>query len=85
MTRDSEEYEQFKAEYEADQKYRQEHTELFPYFAYFQFGWHNMRYISEEELTEFIKFYHLKKIGDRWERYGRQPITIMKRSGEGWR
>ena len=39
----------------------------------------NMTYCSEDELREYIKFYKLKQIGDKWERFGRQPITIMPR------
>jgi hypothetical protein len=38
-----------------------------------------MNYYSEEEVQEMVKFYRLKKIGDKYERYGRQPITIMPR------
>lgn len=67
-------------EYEEDKKYRSEHPKLFPWFVYWAFGWHNMGYYSDEEVNEFVKFYHLKKIGDKYERYGRQPITIIRRS-----
>ncbi len=79
MTRNSAEYQKFKADYEKDQQFRKDNPDKFPYFAYFQFGFHNMTYCSEDELQEYIKFYKLKKIGDKWERFGRQPITIMPR------
>lgn len=76
---ETEEIKKYREKYEKDRKYREEHEDLFPWFGYFQFGFHNMNYYSEEEVQEMVKFYHLKKIGDRYERYGRQPITIMPR------
>ena len=68
------------AEYQADKKNRQDHPEKYPWFAYFQYGWHNMTYMTDEEVEEAVKFYRLKSdCKGGWFRYGRQPITIMKR------
>lgn len=69
-----------KAEYEADKKERENNKEKYPWFAYFQFGWHNITYLTDAEMKEAVEFYHLKLIGDKWERLGTQPITIMKRN-----
>lgn len=81
MTRDSEEYKQFCAEYEAKEKERKDNPDKYPYFAYYQFGFHRMTYITEEELKEAIEFYHLKSdCNGGYFRYGRQPITILPRS-----
>lgn len=83
MTKDSEEYKAFREEYEAKGKERRDNPDKYPYFAYFQFGFHNMTYLSEEEVKEAVKFYHLKSdYKGGYFRYGRQPITIMKRSEE---
>lgn len=83
MTRDSEEYKQFCAEYEAKEKERRDNPDKYPYFAYHQYGFHRMTYITEEELKEAIKFYHLKSdCKGGYLRYGRQPITILPRKAE---
>ena len=80
MTRDSEEYKQFCAEYEAKEKERRENPDKYPYFAYFQFGFHRMTYMTEDEVKEAVKFYHLKSdYKGGYFRYGRQPIDIMPR------
>lgn len=80
MTKDSEEYKQFCAEYEADQKERRENPDKYPYFAYYQYGFHRMTYLTEEEVKDAIKFYHLKSdYKGGYFRYGRQPITITLR------
>lgn len=80
MTKDSEEYKQFCAEYEAKQKERRDNPGKYPYFAYFQFGFHRMAYMSEDEVKEAIKFYHLKdNYKGGWFRLGRQPIDILPR------
>lgn len=80
MTKDSEEYLQFKAEYEADQKKRRDNPDKYPYFAYYQFGFHRMTYLTEEEVKADVKFYKLKPdYKGGYFRYGRQPITITLR------
>ena len=80
MTRDSEEYKQFCAEYEAKEKERKDNPDKYLYFAYHQYGFHRMTYITEEELKEAIKFYHLKSdYKGGYFRNGRQPITILPR------
>lgn len=81
MTRDSEEYKQFCSEYEAKEKERKDNPNTYPYFAYFQFGFHRMTYLSEEEVKDAVKFYHLKSdYKGGYFRYGRQPITILPRN-----
>lgn len=81
MTRDSKEYKQFCAEYEAKEKERKNNPDKYPYFAYFQFGFHRMTYITKEELKEAIRFYRLKSdCKGGYFRYGRQPITILPRN-----
>ena len=80
MNKDSPEYKKIKAEHEARQEYRRKHPDLFPWWAYFQFGWHNMTYLTDEECKDAVKFYHLwpdRKGG--FYRVGRQPIFIMRR------
>lgn len=80
MTKDSPEYQRFKAEYEAKEKYKQDHPEEFPWFVYFQFGWHNMTYLTDREKDDAVKFYKL--YGDDahgYQRHGRQPIFITRR------
>ena len=80
MTKDSPEYIKFKAEYDADQMYRKDHPELFPWFFYEQFGWHLMTFLTNEEAQESIKFYHLwKRDDDHYQRVGRQPIFLSRR------
>lgn len=80
MTKDSEEYKAFREEYEAKEQKRHDNPDKYPYFAYFQFGFHNMTYLSEEEVKEAVKFYHLKSdYKGGYFRYGRQPITILLR------
>ena len=80
MTKDSPEYLKIKAEYEAKEQYKKDHPEEYPWFVYFQFGWHHMTYMTDAEKDETVSFYHLygnSKGG--YERHGRQPILITKR------
>ena len=80
MDRNSPEYQKFKAEYEAKEKYRRDHPDEYPWFAYFQFGFHRMTYLSDAEKDEDVEFYHLRDMHDgSFARYGRQPITITRR------
>lgn len=80
MTKDSEEYKQYKAEYEAKEKERKDNPDKYPWFAYYQYGFHRMTYLTDEEVTEEVKFYKLKSDGKGgYFRYGRQPIMIMPR------
>jgi len=84
MDRNSEEYKKLKAEYEAKEQYRKDHPEEYPWFAYFQFGFHNMTYLSDEEVQDAVKFYRLYETHSEdgkkeYIRYGRQPITIIER------
>lgn len=80
MTKDSEEYKAFKAEYEAKEQEKQDHPEKYPYWAYFQFGFHRMTYMTEAEVQDAVKFYKLKPdYKGGWFRFGRQPITIIPR------
>ena len=80
MTKDSEEYRRFAAEYEAKQMERRENPDKYPYFAYFAFGFHRMTYMTEEEVKEAVKFYHLKSdYKGGYFRRGRQPIDILPR------
>lgn len=82
MDRNSDEYEKFKSEHEAKEYYRKNHPEEYPWFVYFQFGWHNMTYMTDAEVEEAVKFYRGmikskdEKGHDKWVRYGRQPIFI---------
>ena len=81
MDRNSEEYAKFKAEYEEKERYKKEHPEEYPYFVYFQFGWHNMTYMTKEEVEDAVKFYKLYPDGKGgYMRVGRQPIFITKRN-----
>ena len=79
MDKNSEEYKEFKAKYDTDQKFRRDHPELYPWFEYKMFGFHQMSYLSDSEVEEAVKFYHLHKTSKGWERYGRQPIVILRR------
>lgn len=80
MTKDSEEYKKLKAEHDAKEKYKKDHPSEYPYFVYFQFGFHNMTYMTEKEVKDAVKFYRLYSDGKGgYFRYGRQPITIMPR------
>jgi hypothetical protein len=80
MTKDSEEYKSLREEYEAKEKERRDNLDKYPYFAYFQFVFHNVTYLSEEEVKKAVKFYHLKSdYKGGYFRYGRQPITILPR------
>lgn len=80
MEKDSEEYKRFCAEYQAKEKERKDNPKKYPYFAYFQFGFHRMTYMSEDEVKDAIKFYHLNdNYKGGWFRYGRQPIFILPR------
>ena len=80
MTKDSEEYKQFAAEYNAKEKERADNPKEYPFWAYFQFGFHRMTYMTEAEVEDAVKFYHLKPdYKGGYFRYGRQPITIIPR------
>lgn len=79
MDRNSEEYARFKAEYEEKERYKKEHPAEYPWFIYYQFGFHNMTYLTDKEAYEAIEFYKLHKSGDSYVRYGRQPIQLMRR------
>lgn len=80
MEKDSEEYKRFCAEYQAKEKERKDNPKKYPYFAYFQFGFHRMTYMSEDEVKDAIKFYHLNDdCKGGWFRVGRQPIFILPR------
>ena len=81
MEKDSEEYKRFCAEYQAKEKERKDNPKKYPYFAYFQFGFHRMTYMSEDEVKDAIKFYHLNdNYKGGWFRDGRQPIFILPRN-----
>lgn len=82
MNKDSEEYRKFKAEYEAKEKYKKDHPEEYPWFAYFCYGWHHQTYLSDAEKDDAVQFYRLweyrtddGKVG--YQRAGRQPIYIV--------
>ena len=87
MDRNSDEYKKFKSEYEAKEQYRKDHPEEYPWFVYFQFGWHNMTYMSDAEVEEAVKFYkgmfesHDDKGNKTWKRFGRQPIYMVRSRG----
>ena len=55
----------------------------YPWMIYWSFGWHDMQYLTDEEAKDLIKSYRLTKIvvegKEMFVRYGRQPITIMRR------
>lgn len=55
----------------------------YPWMIYWSFGWHDMQYLTDEEAQDLIKSYRLTKITcegkEMYVRYGRQPITIMRR------
>ena len=77
MKKGSKKHEEYKKEYEAKLAYRRNHPNEYPYFVYFQFGWHRMDFITEEEKDECVKFYKLYSYGEGgWCRVGRQPIFI---------
>ena len=83
MDRNSEEYKRMKAEYEAEDERRKNNPKDYPWFMYQQFGWHMMKYISDAEKDDAIGFYKGMfeskdtKGHPKYERFGRQPITIM--------
>ena len=79
MDRNSEEYAKLKAEHEEKERYKKEHPTEYPWFIYYQFGFHNMTYLTDEEAQEAIRFYRLHKSGDSYKRSGRQPILLMRR------
>lgn len=80
MTKDSPEYQKFKMEYEAEEKYRHDHPEEYPWFVYYQFGWHTMTYLTDHEKDQAVRFYHLYGTDKKgYSRYGRSPIFIMHR------
>lgn len=62
-----------------DHEERKANRVKYPWFAYFQYGWHTMTYLSDAEVEEAKKFYHLHKTGEAWECSGRQPIIILPR------
>jgi len=59
-------------------------ADKYPWMIYWSFGWHDIQYLTDEEAKDLIKSYRLTEItveGTRmFVRYGRQPITIIKRS-----
>ena len=72
--------EDFRSEYEAEQKERENNPDKYPFFAYFQFGFHRMSYMTKEEVEDAVKFYHLKSNCEGgYFRPGRQPIDILPR------
>lgn len=80
MTKDSTEYQKFKAEYESKEKYKHDHPEEYPWFVYYQFGWHTMTYMTDEEKEQAVKFYHLLGSDEKgYQKFGRQPIFITRR------
>ena len=79
MTKDSLEYQKMKADYEDKLKYKHDHPEEYPWFVYFQYGWHNMTYMTDEEVKDAVKFYHLHGDENGYHRLGRQPIFILPR------
>lgn len=84
MTKDDPEYKAFKEKYEADQKYRRDHPDEYPWFVYHQYGFHRQQYLTEEEAQDEIKLYRLHETtmesGNKmWLRFGRQPISLMRR------
>lgn len=82
MDRNSAEFAEYKRQYEEKERYKKEHPEEYPYFVYFQFGWHNMTYMTKEEVEDAVKFYKLYPDGKGgYMRVGRQPIFITKRNG----
>lgn len=82
MTKDSPEYKKLKAEHDAKEKYKSDHPKEYPWFIYYQFGWHNMTYITDAEKDQAVKFYHLYGSDEKgYYRYGRQPIFITRRKG----
>lgn len=84
MNRESEEYKQFRAEYEAKEKERRDNPDKYPYFVYYQFGFHHMTYMTEEEVQEAVKFYRLySDYHGGYQRLGRQPIFITPRKEGG--
>lgn len=81
MERNSKEYKDFANKYMAEKEYRRTHPEEYPWWVYYQFGWHNMDYMTDEQKDEAVKFYKLFEHKDNegnpsYERYGRQPIFI---------
>ena len=82
MTKDSPEYKKFKAEHDAKEKYKSDHPEEYHWFIYYQFGWHNMTYITDAEKDQAVRFYHLYGSDEKgYSRHGRQPIFITRRKG----
>lgn len=79
MDRNSAEFAEFKRQYEEKERYKKEHPTEYPWFIYYQFGFHNMTYLTDEEAQEAIKFYRLYRSGDSYVRFGRQPIQLMRR------
>ena len=81
MERDSQEYKEFADKYQAEKEYRATHPKEYPWWIYYQFGWHNMDYMTDEQKDEAVKFYRLfEHKGENghpaYERIGRQPIFI---------
>ena len=83
MTKNSPEYQKFKAAYDAKEKYKKDHPEEYPWFVYFQFGWHNMTYMTDAEKDDAVRFYRLYGSDEKgWKRIGRQPIFITRRKSD---
>lgn len=58
---------------------REQNRKEYPWFAYFQYGFHSTRVMTDKECEEAVKFYNLKPIENGFARHGRQPITILRR------
>lgn len=84
MANDLMSYEQYMAEHEAKEKYKEMHPEEYPWFAYFRFGLHNITYLTDEETKTAVNFYHLAErcTDDGRKEYYRDwnnSISIMHR------
>ena len=80
MTKDSQDYKDFIAKYEAEQEERRNNPEKYPYFLCSGYGFQSLAYLTEKEVKEEVKFYNLKSDGKGgYFRYGRQAITIVPR------
>lgn len=62
-----------------DQQKRIDNPQKYRWIAYFQYGWHAITYLTDEEAEQAIKLYRLYRDGRKWVRIGREPITIMPR------
>lgn len=85
MANDLMSYEQYMAEHEAKEKYKEEHPEVYPWIGYFDYGSRvSIAYLSNDEVMNAVDFYRLieghtddGKI--EYYRLGRQPISIINR------